>query len=66
MSRGLVLFIVIVTIFGLGFIFGSACERRSLPIADDQKTLIYQGVVYAQVYQDNTLEGYLTAAGGKK
>jgi hypothetical protein len=66
MNTTTVLIIIGIFLFGLGFIVGSACERRCLNIADDQKTLIYQGVVYIQVYQDNTLEGFLTAAGRKR
>ena len=55
--------IIGIFLFSLGFIVGSACERRSIHMSDNQETLIYQGAVYTRIMGDNTIEGYMTAAG---
>lgn len=66
MKMEMVLVIVGLFLFSLGFIVGSACERRSLHLSDNQETMIYQGCVYTRIMGDKTLDGYLTAAGGRK
>jgi hypothetical protein len=66
MRTEILLFTIGVFLFSLGFIVGSAFERRSLHMSDNQETIIYQGFVYTRIMGENTLESYLTAAGRSK
>lgn len=66
MKTEIVLIMIGLFLFSLGFIIGSAFEKRSLHISDNEETMIYKGCVYTRIMGDKTLEGYLTAAGTRK
>jgi hypothetical protein len=57
---------IVICVFGLGFCSGFLAERATLNVAKDKTTIIYEGSVYVRVIEGDSLEDYLTAAGGKK